>query len=615
MKNKHYLFTGFIFLHIVVHAQVKIGDNSTTVNSASLLELETTNKGFVLPRVSLIDISSSSPLASGLLTSTIVYNTNASTTGGSGTGIYYWDGSKWNFLTNSTTASNYWSLTGNSATDASSDFIGTTDAIDFVVKTKNIERIHILGAASGSSKAGWIGMGKSLPRSSLDVTGNFTNKNVITIQNTSNTGYSSVDMMDDNGTLKGTFGYGNSGTGTFFGTRDYFSTYGSDFVLNNNSGNYNLYMNGSSGYIGINTGSPSERLHLVGNFYLNGAFMPDGFAGTAGYVLTSAGIGASPAWSNPSSFAWTVTGNSSTTASTSAIGSAVNNNFIGTTDAKDWVIATNNLERMRISSSGNIGINTISPAALFDIRGNGVTSGNILNVNSVALTSGNGVNITANALTSGNALNISSSSASGTSSALINLTRTGSNASQTVYGIKSNLTSAGASSTNIGAQFSASGATNNYGLIVPSGGGNVGIGTSSPTNALEVDGTDPIRLVGLQKGTLSVDSVLVITSSGIVKKQKPLDNVSLTKYLYTVTLPNISNNGGATLDVTVQNTPYTAGGPNPVITVNPEGGLPSGVVIAWVNVIADNTVRIQFRNVSNVGVTSQSIQIDVTVIQ
>ena len=85
-------------MHIAVYAQVKIGDNSTTINSASLLELETTDKGFVLPRVSLTDVSSSLPLASGLLTSTIVYNTNAATTGGSGTGVYYWDGSKWNFF-------------------------------------------------------------------------------------------------------------------------------------------------------------------------------------------------------------------------------------------------------------------------------------------------------------------------------------------------------------------------------------------------------------------------------------------------------------------------------------------------------------------------------------
>jgi hypothetical protein len=261
MKNKYFLFAGVLFLHFTVRAQVKIGDNSTTINSASLLEMETTNKGFVLPRVSLTDVNSSSPLASGLLTGTIVYNTNASATGGSGAGIYYWDGSKWNFLTNTTTSLNYWSLTGNSGLSASTNFIGTTDAVDFVVKTNNTTRMRI----------------KS-----------------------------------------------------------------------------------TTGYIGINTTSPSERLHVAGNFYLSGAFMPGGSAGTSGYVLTSAGVNTSPSWTDPNSLAWSLTGNSGTNAST---------NFIGTTDATDFVAKTNNIERMRVTSGGNVGINTSSPGSTLDVKG------------------------------------------------------------------------------------------------------------------------------------------------------------------------------------------------------------------------------------------------------
>jgi hypothetical protein len=60
-------------------------------------------------------------------------------------------------------------------------------------------------------------------------------------------------------------------------------------------------------------------------------------------------------------------GNSGTTPSTSTIGTAVNNNFIGTTDAKDYVLATNNLERMRITSGGSIGIGTTTPNASEEI--------------------------------------------------------------------------------------------------------------------------------------------------------------------------------------------------------------------------------------------------------
>ena len=60
---------------------------------------------------------------------------------------------------------------------------------------------------------------------------------------------------------------------------------------------------------------------------------------------------------------WELVGNSGTTPSTSPIGTAVNNNFIGTTDAHDYVIASNNLERMRVTSGGNIGVNIVAPTS------------------------------------------------------------------------------------------------------------------------------------------------------------------------------------------------------------------------------------------------------------
>jgi hypothetical protein len=70
---------------------------------------------------------------------------------------------------------------------------------------------------------------------------------------------------------------------------------------------------------------------------------------------------------NPNALFWKIIGNSSTTPSSSAIGATVNNNFIGTTDANDFVIATNNLERMRVTSAGKVGIGTITPNATQEI--------------------------------------------------------------------------------------------------------------------------------------------------------------------------------------------------------------------------------------------------------
>src|SRR5207249_10608785 len=66
--------------------------------------------------------------------------------------------------------------------------------------------------------------------------------------------------------------------------------------------------------------------------------------------------------------AWSLTGNPGTTAAT---------NFIGTTDAVDFVAKTNNTERMRILSSGNVGIGTSSPSELLHIYGSAGVNGGL----------------------------------------------------------------------------------------------------------------------------------------------------------------------------------------------------------------------------------------------
>ena len=72
---------------------------------------------------------------------------------------------------------------------------------------------------------------------------------------------------------------------------------------------------------------------------------------------------------DPNALFWQLTGNTGTTASTAAIGTAVNNNFIGTTSVQDFVLATNTLERMRITSAGNVGIGTLAPITMLHVNG------------------------------------------------------------------------------------------------------------------------------------------------------------------------------------------------------------------------------------------------------
>ncbi len=63
---------------------------------------------------------------------------------------------------------------------------------------------------------------------------------------------------------------------------------------------------------------------------------------------------------------WGLGGNAGTSAAA---------NFIGTTDPNDLVTKTNNVERLRVTSTGSIGIGTSSPGAGFDINAGNVKLG------------------------------------------------------------------------------------------------------------------------------------------------------------------------------------------------------------------------------------------------
>lgn len=93
---------------LFVNAQVKVGDNPTIINKGSILELESTNKGLLFPRVSLTNTTTWSLAASSVpVAGMMVYNIKTTASGftgnatypaitGDGTGIYYWDFDKSN---------------------------------------------------------------------------------------------------------------------------------------------------------------------------------------------------------------------------------------------------------------------------------------------------------------------------------------------------------------------------------------------------------------------------------------------------------------------------------------------------------------------------------------
>ncbi|KKR79693.1 MAG: hypothetical protein UU24_C0004G0031, partial [Candidatus Nomurabacteria bacterium GW2011_GWA2_40_9] len=178
---------------------------------------------------------------------------------------------------------------------------------------------------------------------------------------------------------------------------------------------------------------------------------------------------------------------------------------------------------------GNVGIGTNAPGAKFDVVGTGrYTVNNLTSGSGLVLTSNNtgaatssqrllqvelyGVNINANQKTYG---------------AYIANGHTG--VGSINVGTQTSATGIGSGFTNIAGEFIATGATNNYAIIVPVNNGSVGIGTSAPTSLLHVNGT--ARL-----GTASSTSGSLIFNNNTNANTATFASSAFTEN-YTLTLP------------------------------------------------------------------------------
>ncbi|MFD2891679.1 tail fiber domain-containing protein [Flavobacterium chuncheonense] len=185
MKDKIIISCIFILFFNICFCQIGIG--TTTPNPSSILDIESTTKGILIPRLTEIEKNSIMTPANGLL----IYQTDGTA------GFWYFNGTIWSNFNGATIG---WSILGNSG-NTITDYLGTSDAQDFTFKTNNIEVMRI------QNTSGNFGIGTNNPSHKLHITGN--NPAFKMTNGTQNNGY--ILTSDANGVANW-----NDPTGVYF---------------------------------------------------------------------------------------------------------------------------------------------------------------------------------------------------------------------------------------------------------------------------------------------------------------------------------------------------------------------------------------------------------------
>lgn len=121
-----------LFVHVGFAQKENVGIGTTKPDQSAILDLSSTNKGLLMPRVTLQQRNGIQNPANGL----IVYQTDVLS------GFYFYDGKEWKSVGAETAQKSVadefnWGLTGNAGTNPAINFIGTTDGQPLKFRVNN----------------------------------------------------------------------------------------------------------------------------------------------------------------------------------------------------------------------------------------------------------------------------------------------------------------------------------------------------------------------------------------------------------------------------------------------------------------------------------------------
>ncbi|MFH1052484.1 MAG: hypothetical protein V1779_16315 [bacterium] len=251
--------TKFLFLVSIVLSSTKIlysqsyavGINTSTPDASAILELYSTEKGFLVPRMTNIERDAIASPATGLL----IYQLDGLD------GFYYWDGTQWLWIGTS--------LTGNYVYGS-----GAPGQVGYWTSSSTVTGDDNLFWNSTTNR---LGIGTNTPRETLEITGG------LRVQNTTNTNLGAIRWTGDDFegytttgwksfTKKNLAGDGEAGQVTYWESSTFLA------------GDDRLFWDVTNNWLGIGTTTPREQLEVVGGIRVGftNATNPGGFRWNSG---------------------------------------------------------------------------------------------------------------------------------------------------------------------------------------------------------------------------------------------------------------------------------------------------------------------------------------------
>ena len=208
MKHKYIflLFTMSTVFTALIYGQNKIGNNPATINGGSLLELESTSKGLLLPRIPLDDVTKWT--LDGVAVNGMLIFVDG--TGTQAKGIYYWNSTQWSRVINSDELSalivNY--------TTVSNSSIG--NKLKITVNGKVADEVSIINAITNTLTGNILETSVNGIKASVDLSSILTTSTTNALAGTENKLTSivngvSADLTPVSGTISKTLGFDTSG--------------------------------------------------------------------------------------------------------------------------------------------------------------------------------------------------------------------------------------------------------------------------------------------------------------------------------------------------------------------------------------------------------------------